>query len=128
MADSKLWMAQGYSPASKRSLCEVPRSTNGLKTIHVTMINFLQLLVCPGVQQCSHRHSSTGAVVWASRSVRWLIICVPVPVTVMYVQSCTDTEGWWNQVWHILFHIGFVFMVKLITFFVLSLHILLHRF
>lgn len=61
MADSESWMAQGYSPASERSLCEVPRSTNGLKTIHVTMINFLQLLMC--VQECSSAAIGTAVQV-----------------------------------------------------------------
>lgn len=52
MADSESWMPQGYSPSYKRSHSEVPKNTNGFKTcIHVTMINFLQLLMC--VQECS---------------------------------------------------------------------------
>lgn len=45
-----------------------------------------------------------------------LIDYMSVPVTVMYLQSSTHTKGWLNQVWHILLHIGLVFMVKCIIF------------
>lgn len=66
------------------------------RVINVIMINFLQLLMC--VHECSSAAIGTAVQVLLCESFGLWGDYTSVPVTEMYMQSCTATKGLLNQV------------------------------